>query len=133
MKSKEYFALENLSPYSQVNLARLKNPKQNFQWCADFLEENIFIPKIISPDSEYKIVDVGCANGEFLNYYSSRFKNHACNKVGLDLTPKFIEVAKSLKIKNTSFFCCDIFNNNLEYSNRFNITTCFGTVPVFKD
>ena len=45
MKSEEYLALENLSPYSKLNADRLKNPKQTFQWFADFLEKNIFSKK----------------------------------------------------------------------------------------
>jgi len=138
MKSKDYLALEELSPYSTVNNARLKNPKQVFKWAARYLEDNFFSADNINSSKNlardgYSIIDVGCANGEFLHFYHNHFKQHNFAATGIDLTELFIQQALSLNLPSTLFECRDLFELDDEFLNAYDIVTCFGTVPVFGD
>ena len=133
MKSKEYYALESISPYSQLDQNRLSEAKQNFQWCFQILQEKVFKSNNIGEKKPYSLLDVGCANGEFLHHYTNVFLNHDCSKTGIDLTQRFVDVANSLALENTQFLCADMFDKTLGLEEKYDIVTCFGTIPVFKD
>ena len=72
-----------LSPY--LNLNRLKNPKDDFKNCIKVLKKKTTL-------SEKKIIDIGCANGEFLDYFISKHPKNTY--VGVDISPSFLKIAK---------------------------------------
>jgi len=131
MKSSDYFSFEEVSPYSNINEARLSNVKQNFRAGAKVVRD------YSRGKNNLKILDVGCANGEFLHYLMasndcSDIAKCIQSAVGIDMTPKFIETANTLRIDKTQFLCGDIFKFSGNPTG-YNIITCFGTVPIFKN
>lgn len=67
------------------------------------------------------LLDVWCWTGPILSLLSKEFPDK--HYVGLDLTPKMIEVAKSKKLKNVEFIVCDA--EDLPFKeNSFDIVVC---------
>ena len=71
---------------------------------------------------EFKdLLDVWCWTGSVLSLLSEEFPNK--HYVGLDLTPRMIEVAKSKKLKNVEFIVWDA--ENLPFKdNSFDVVIC---------
>ena len=69
-----------VSPY--LDLKRLKKPKDDFKNCLNILKKKIKLDK-------KKIIDIGCANGEFLNFMISKYpNNYYC---GVDINKSFLK------------------------------------------
>jgi ubiquinone/menaquinone biosynthesis C-methylase UbiE len=110
-----------LSPY--LNLNRLKNPKDDFKNCIKVLKKKTTL-------SEKKIIDIGCANGEFLDYFISKHPKNTY--VGVDISPSFLKIAKkNKKLKDVKF----IKNNfkNIKIKPTFDIAICMGVSHSIKN
>ena len=110
-----------LSPY--LNLNRLKNPKDDFKNCIKVLKKKTTL-------SEKKIIDIGCANGEFLDYFISKYPKNIY--VGVDISPSFLKIAKkNKKLKDVKF----IKNNfkNIKIKPTFDIAICMGVSHSIKN
>ncbi len=103
-----------VSPY--LDLKRLKKPKDDFKNCLNILKKKIKLDK-------KKIIDIGCANGEFLNFMISKYpNNYYC---GVDINKSFLKIArqnnnlKKVKFINKSFV-------NVRIKPSFDIAVCMG-------
>jgi len=109
------------SPY--LDLTRLKNPKDGFKNCIKLLEKKIKINK-------KKIIDIGCANGEFLDYFIYKYPvNFYC---GVDIDKSFLNVAKkNNRLKDVKF----INNNfkNIKIKSLFDVAICMGVSHSIKN
>merc|ERR1719498_224390 len=129
MKSKEYLPYENVSPYSSLDSKRLENTKEAFKNGAN--EIFSYLDQRSLDSSNLKFLDVGCANGEFFYYLNKLYPT--AQKVGIDLTEKFINVAKGLKLQNTKFLTADVFEYAEQNLETFDILTCFSVIQIFQD
>ena len=129
MRSKDYFAFESVSPYSKINLERYNNPKENFKAATKFISSKLSSSELF--DETFSLLDVGCANAEFIYHANKVFPS--ATFTGLDMTKKFIDTAEQLSIPNTSFVVDDLFEYKKLNQDKFDIVTCFGTLPIFKD
>ncbi len=122
---------EAISPYGSNNEDRLNNTKENFKLASRLISKYI-------QNKNITLLDVGCANGEFAyslfnDKTNSDIKARIKSCIGIDLTAKFIENARSLDLESCTFICADLFEYEPPSKEQFDVVTCFGTVPIFKD
>ena len=129
MKSKDYFPFEAVSPYSTVNEKRLSNPKEGFKQGLNSIKS--YFEKREVGTRKVKMLDVGCANGEFMHFISNHIND--INLTGLDMCQSFLNAAEKLNLKNSEFINSDIFKYSPKHLQEYDIVTCFGTIPIFKD
>lgn len=109
------------SPY--LNLNRLKNPKDDFKNCIKILKNKTLLRK-------KRIVDIGCANGEFLDYFISKYpENIFC---GVDINETFLKIAKKNKRLNKVEFIKKDFKN-IKFKAFFEVVICMGVSHSIKD
>ena len=103
-----------VSPY--LDLKRLKKPKDDFKNCINILKKKIKLDK-------KKIIDIGCANGEFLNFMISKYpNNYYC---GVDINKSFLKIArKNNNLKKVKFINKNFVNVRIKSS--FDIAICMG-------
>jgi ubiquinone/menaquinone biosynthesis C-methylase UbiE len=110
-----------ISPY--LNLKRLKKPKDDFYTCIKIIKTEI-------KNKNNSILDVGCANGEFLNFLINRLKDNYY--FGLDANKKFLDVAKkNLNLKEVKFIKNDLFK--FRNKNKYDLVICMGVSHLLKD
>ena len=129
MKSKEYLAFEEVSPYNSIDLERLNNTKESFKNGANEIDN--YINSTSKNSNELVLMDAGCANGEFIYFLSKKYPS--MRKVGVDLTESFIKVANELNIKNSNFISDDLFEYSNKNKNKFDIVTSFSVIQIFKE
>lgn len=109
------------SPY--LNLKRLKKPKDDFFTCLKILKKHTNINNKV-------IIDIGCANGEFLNFLKKNRPNNFY--IGVDSNSAFLKVAKQNKnLNNVKFIKKDLFS--LKKNNLSDISICMGVSHLLKD
>jgi len=125
MKNKVKFNDKNneilsLSPYTSTK--RYEKPKQVFIFALQEIERFFRSKKTLT------LVDIGCANGEYLYYVK---KNHPQWQLfGYDFMPEFIQTAKQYPgLQGVYLETMNFFN----LKKKFDIVCCFGTFPIFPD
>jgi len=120
--NKAYSIIKNSSPYYSINIKRLKDPKYIFRYCEKFLN------KKLSNKKPLQILDIGCANGEFINFLYSKHPHHYYT--GIDIHKDFISLAKDFhKKKNIKYVNIDF----LKFNGKFDIIFFMGTFPIFSE
>ena len=110
-----------VSPY--LNLKRLKKPKDDFFTCLKIIKKEI-------KTKNNSILDVGCANGEFLHFLKNNLKNN--NYFGLDTNKKFLKIAKkNFFLKDVIFIKKDLFK--FKSKDKFDLVICMGVSHLLKD
>jgi len=118
MKAK-YITLPKLSPY--IDFKKYKIFKENHKF---FIKE---LSKLVKK-KEYKLLDVGCGNGQLLYQIVKRLSNINC--IGTDREFKFIETAKKFKgLKNVHFETLDFYKNEGLYDFVF----CTSVFQIFQE
>ncbi|MBQ9338856.1 MAG: methyltransferase domain-containing protein [Paludibacteraceae bacterium] len=79
------------------------------------------ILKEIEREPFQDLLDAGCGTAPMLSLLTERFPN--AHFIGIDLTPKMIEVAKAKHLPNTEFVCGDCENLPFE-ENAFDVIIC---------
>ena len=74
-----------------------------------------------------KVLDVGCANGDFFLALKEKFK---IDYTGIDIDPVCIKNAKNRKYKDASFKNLDIFNKKIK-KNSFDIVMIWNLLYMF--
>ena len=102
---------------------RYKNPKKSFQMLHQILK------KRISPSKKYKLLDIGCANGELLYFLNKKFKN--IKLYGVDIKSDLINLAKKKVSKN-------IILNKHDYKKKpmrekYDFIICSGVLSIFDE
>src|SRR3989344_1701546 len=109
-----------ISPYASSK--RYENPKQVFLFALQEIERNLKTDTLIT------LVDIGCANGEFLYYVKKWHPNW--NLYGYDFMPEFIEAGKKFNgLKGIHLELKNFFT----LRKKFDVVCCFGTLPIFPD
>lgn len=101
---------------------RRKNPKECFKFISK--QASGFIQSLEKP----RILDVGCATGEFLFYLSSIYKNSEFT--GIDIIPELIARAKST-VPNVNFIIADIVTGKDLPNKKFDVVFCIGVHSLF--
>ena len=101
---------------------RYENPKENFKFIIKILKKNI------NKNRNYKLLDVGCANGELIYNLDKNFKNLELS--GCDIRNDLIRKAKENLNKKIKFYQRDISKNKLVIG-KFDIIICAGTISCF--
>ena len=97
---------------------RYKKPKENFKFLMKLLKQRI------DKNKKYKLIDIGCANGELLWNLNKNFKN--LKLFGLDVRKDLIRKAKKV-CKNVKFFQKDISKKKI-YVGKFDIIIVAGVL-----
>ncbi len=74
-----------------------------------------------------KILDIGCANGNFLKNFNLNFKNF--QSTGIDTSEKMVNLAKKKKFKNLSFLKKDFMKLNKK--SYFDIVVASGVLAFY--
>tara|TARA_X000000950_G_C13898848_1_gene654069 strand:- start:1030 stop:1749 length:720 start_codon:yes stop_codon:yes gene_type:complete len=101
---------------------RKYKPKEYFKFICSISED--FFTKIEKP----KILDIGCATGDFLYYMSMKYKN--ADFTGMDVVPELLEVAKK-EVINSNFILGDIQDNTKLPENKFDFVFMLGVHGLF--
>jgi ubiquinone/menaquinone biosynthesis C-methylase UbiE len=103
---------------------RHKKPKEMFKFILknSLGEENF--------DKSLKILDVGCAAGEFLHYVKK--KTSIDDLSGMDIRPELLNKAKGL-LKHVKFYKKDVLKNNSFKISTFDTIFMIGVHPIFDD
>ena len=115
-----YQPVPKLSPY--ITKSRYDNPKELFKQA---------FAKLMSLRGKRRtleLVDIGCANGEFL-YYVKRNCPH-WGLTGFDYTEEFIQTGREFEgLSGVRLEVRDMFTIKKKYD----VVCCFGTLPIFPD
>lgn len=80
--------------------------------------------------STQRIVDIGCATGEFPNYLQETFPS--CKVVGIEFLQDLYEIAKK-RYPNVTFQIGDICNSNTLEKQSVDIITVMGVISIFDE
>ena len=132
--SEEYLALrkkENriLTDEKVKLLPKFSKDNINYiEWKIRSKTANRFMNYLQHKNQKLDILDIGCGNGWFSNKMSEL--NNVI--VGLDINLQELEQASRVfKNKNLQLVYCDIFQNNLQFKNKFNIITLNASIQYF--
>ncbi|MDC0831675.1 class I SAM-dependent methyltransferase [Geitlerinema sp. CS-897] len=112
---------------TQVYLSSNRNaePKYMFACLGDIIERQGY-----SILSEFKMLDVGTATGDFIQYILNRFSKVEC--MGVNFDEQLIKRAENRNI-NASFRVGDANNLSCINDSSFDVVTLIGTHSIFDD
>jgi len=123
-KHGSYFIIPKATPYLKINTKDLNNPKFVFRKSFELAKKNYD-----GAITKKKILDIGCANGNFSHFLDNKTKSKNIIK-GIDIFKNFIRVAnKNFKKHNISFEKKDIF----EIKEKYDLIFCICTAQIFPD
>jgi ubiquinone/menaquinone biosynthesis C-methylase UbiE len=102
---------------------RYKKPKECFKMLIRLLK------KKINKKIKYKLIDIGCANGELIFNLEKNFKN--VEITGLDIRKDLINKAKKNVSRNINFIRKDISNKKFKLKNKYDIIIFSGVLAIF--
>ena len=108
--------------YLKSNL--YKKPKENFKFLQKILK------KRLSKKKKYKVIDIGCANGELLYFLKNKNKNF--DLTGLDIRNDLISKAKKNLPEKVILKKID-FNSKVKSFGKYDIIICSGVISIFDD
>lgn len=108
--------------YLKSNL--YKKPKENFKFLQKILN------KRLSSKKKYKVIDIGCANGELLYFLKNNNKNF--NLTGIDIRKDLVKKAKNNLPQDIILKKMD-FNSKIKFFDKFDIIICSGVISIFDD
>ncbi len=103
---------------------RYDNIKENFKFIIKILKKNI------KSNKKYKLLDVGCANGELIYNLHKNFTNLEIS--GCDIRQDLMDKAKKNLKKKVNFYKRDITKKKLIIA-KFDIIICAGTIACADD
>ena len=103
---------------------RYENIKENFKFIIKILKKNI------NKNKKYKLLDVGCANGELIYNLHKNFKNLEIS--GCDIRQDLMDKAKKNMKEKVKFYKRDLSKKKFVVG-KFDIIICAGTIACFED
>ena len=103
---------------------RKLSPKESFKFI--YSHSKKFIQGIENP----RILDIGCATGDFLYYLSTKFPN--AKLMGMDLMPDLIEVARK-EVPKCEFILGNIQEDSQFQAEKFDAIFMVGVHPIFDE
>lgn len=120
--SARYLALPALSPYIRGD--RYEKPKQDYVHKVKKMGQHLDLA-----NGEGSIIDLGCANGDFL-YYLKKTVGPQWRLHGIDMTPDFIEDGRQWPgLEGVTLEVGDLLDLNRKYD----VLVCSGTIQIFPD
>lgn len=104
----------------------LKKPKQMHVESKNLILKNIKI----NPKKKFRIVDIGCADGQFL-YLFNKNNTGQFELEGSDPQRELIEKAIRDNKKNIKFKVGTLLNKNLYKKNSLDVVSALGVLPIF--
>ena len=101
---------------------RYKKPKEAFKLLYKILKKRLFKKK------NYKLLDIGCANGELLFFLHQKFNNIEFH--GADVRGDLIKLAKK-KCSSDIYFKKLEYNQKKNFNRKFDIIICSGVISIF--
>lgn len=93
-----------------------------------FLSDHVL--KMVDPNC--KILDIGCAKGEFIYYLKSVLNDETIKYCGFDLSDELIAIAKNEpELSGVKFVTADVLN--FELNEKFDILIMSGVLSIFDD
>jgi len=88
----------------------LRGNKHELWWHRKRLHYIIsFLSEILEKDRAVTFADIGCAEGFYIEYVTSRYSRTYC--IGVDIASAYVKKAKmNCKTSNTDFVVCDVAN-----------------------
>ena len=108
--------------YLKSNL--YKKPKESVKFLQKILN------KRLSSKKNYKLIDIGCANGELLYFLKKYNKNF--NLTGVDIKQNLLNKAKNNLPQDITLKKMD-FNTKIKSFEKFDIIICSGVIGIFDD
>jgi ubiquinone/menaquinone biosynthesis C-methylase UbiE len=108
--------------YLKSNL--YKKPKESVKFLQKILN------KRLSSKKNYKVIDIGCANGELLYFLKKYNKNF--NLTGVDIKQNLLNKAKNNLPQDITLKKMD-FNTKIKSFEKFDIIICSGVIGIFDD
>ena len=104
-----------------LNEDRKDTPKENFKFLLDKLPYSL---------NHKRVMDIGCATGDFLHYLSKLFPD--ASLFGLDVYKELIDVAKKEVPSVEKYYELDI-SSEISDIGKFDVVTCLGVLSIFDD
>lgn len=101
---------------------RYKKPKEISKLLYKILK------KRLSKTNNYKLLDVGCANGELLFFLDQKFNN--IEFCGIDIRSDLIKLAKKKCSTGINFKKLD-YTQKQNFNKKFDIIICMGVISIF--
>jgi tRNA (uracil-5-)-methyltransferase TRM9 len=73
-------------------------PWQGWNSLLPILQENYLASQIEYPKTAHKILDIGCGNGRFLQFFIEHFSKTHCEYAGVDLSETLLQVADAVPL-----------------------------------
>ncbi len=84
----------------------------------------------LKKDKFSTILDVGCSNGELLNYLNTKFDKISCH--GVDVSKELIDNAKQISNKKIEYSKIDFSKKNCKIG-KYDRVICSGVIGIFDD
>jgi 2-polyprenyl-3-methyl-5-hydroxy-6-metoxy-1,4-benzoquinol methylase len=120
----------NKNKYPKFNKNYILKKGKKFLVKDYFSETFRLINNKYKKNSNFSLIDLGCASGFFVNYITSKFNK--AETAGVDFSAPLIKEAK-ISNPNSKFYVKDLLKNSLSKIGKYDITTCLGTLEVFDD
>lgn len=115
-----WLAVPETGPY--LSTGRFDRPKETFKCVLRHLK------RLAQPDRQYRLIDLGCANGEFLYLVKKEFPHWQLS--GIDVTPAYIETARnSGRLDGVDLRAGDLF----DATGTYDFVTLIGTFPLLEE
>ena len=102
-----------------------EKPKETFKFCGKFI---VGLKK-----KNIKILDIGCARGEFLYYLNSNYKNRFSVLNGIDNSKILIESKKKYLEKNNIKLFKKNISKEIKLKRKYNFITAIGVIECLKN
>lgn len=107
-----------------VNEDRKDQPKEYFKWLFELTKQNSY------NSSSPKILDIGCAGGDFSYFISKNIPNASVN--GTDVMESLVAVAQK-KVPHGNFFTANINSSDFNHLNQYDLIYMSGVHSIFDE
>jgi SAM-dependent methyltransferase len=101
----------------------IEKPKEIFVFQGDLIDS------LDNPSSQ-KILDVGCASGEFVHYLKHRFPN--CQADGVDVSEALVKKAREY-VPGSNFIVGSALDASIFLDKKYDVVNCCSVLSIFED
>ena len=88
------------------------------------------LEKLVQPDKNKKVLDIGCATGALISYLKSCHSEWEFT--GVDVSDELLNIAK-IKVPGVNFINQSGINLSEDYTDQFDLVTCIGVLGIFDE
>lgn len=102
------------------------NPKEIFKFIGGLIKDKL------NGMSEFSLLDMGCAKGEFIYYLKKEFQHHETSFAGTDFSASLINKAKECpELEDVDFLCERA--ETVRWNQTFDFITATGVISFYDD